>query len=173
MDIVADRRAVPRRIIGAEDVQRIAATERGAQDERDKVGFGIVIFADLAIRIGAGGIEIAQGGVAQSMRAAVPVQCALDRQLGIAIRVERALWRSSRGSGRFLESRTLRKSRRIQSSRPRPRASRRAATACRQRCCDNKAGGRHRFADIGERCEMHDRFDPVRAHRRSQPVAIV
>ena len=64
VDVVADRRAVPRRIIGAEHSQRIAAAERGPQNERDQVGLGIVIFADLAGRIGAGCIEITQRGVA-------------------------------------------------------------------------------------------------------------
>ena len=48
MDVVADRRAVPRRIIGAENLQRIAAAERGAHNERDQVGLGIVVFADVS-----------------------------------------------------------------------------------------------------------------------------
>lgn len=60
MDIVAHRRTVGRRIVAAQNVQRRAAIDGGIDSARDQVGFRVMIFADLAPRIRAGSVEIAQ-----------------------------------------------------------------------------------------------------------------
>ena len=107
--------------------------------------------------IGAGGIEIAQRDVTQAIGVAVPVQRALDRELGLAIRVERRL------GGRLADRHGLgnavdRAGRREDDCRDAGLAHRiEQRRACRRHCCGNKAPGRHRFADIGECGEMHDR----------------
>ncbi len=87
----------------------------------------------------AGGVEIAQRRGAQTIGPAVPVQRPLDRQLGLAVGVDRRLRRRlsrDRHAGRACRRR--RRSRKRRSRQPRPRASRRAARACRRRCCDNR-----------------------------------
>ncbi len=89
VDVVADRGAVGGGIVGAVDLDRVARSERGAQDARDQVGFRLVVLADLAIGIGPGGVEVAQRGVTQPIGAGVPVERPLDRQLGVAVGIER------------------------------------------------------------------------------------
>ena len=61
MDVVADRGAVAGRIIRAVDLDRVAAAERGAQHQRDQVGFRLVILADAAVGRGAAGANATPG----------------------------------------------------------------------------------------------------------------
>ena len=50
VDVVADAGAVGRRVVGAEDLDVRALAERGLEDERDQVRFGVVVLADGAVR---------------------------------------------------------------------------------------------------------------------------
>jgi hypothetical protein len=86
--VVAHGRAVGRRVVGAEELQRRAARRRRDR-ERDEVALGRVVLAELAVRVGARGVEVAQRGPAQAVGVAVPVQHALDEELRVAVRVER------------------------------------------------------------------------------------
>ena len=52
MDIVAHRGAVLSRIVGAENLQRRPAPKRRLDRERDQMRLGIVVLADLALRVG-------------------------------------------------------------------------------------------------------------------------
>ena len=66
MHEVADARTVGRRIVGAQQGEGGAEAERGVGGERQQMGLGMVRLADLAVGIGAGGIEIAQRRRAQA-----------------------------------------------------------------------------------------------------------
>ena len=50
---------------------------------------GLVVLADLSVRIGAGGIEVAQSRPAEAARDAEPVQRALHADLRLAVGVDR------------------------------------------------------------------------------------
>ena len=89
VDVVADAGAVGRGVVGAEDVDRLALAERDLQDERDEVRFGVVVFADRAVGGGAGGVEVAEGGVAEAVGVRVVGQRVLDDQLGEAVGIDR------------------------------------------------------------------------------------
>jgi len=84
VDVVADARAVGRGVVVAEDGDGRALAEGHLQDERDEVGFGVVVLA--ALGRAAGCIEVAQAGVAQAVRDVQPVQHPLDRVLALAVR---------------------------------------------------------------------------------------
>jgi len=59
MDIVAQARAVRCRIVGSKDPDVVAQSRGRTQDERDQMSFRIVVLAEIAVRIRAGGVEIA------------------------------------------------------------------------------------------------------------------
>ena len=89
MDVVALAGAIGRRIVAAEDAERPALVERRLDGERDQVGFGRVRFADVAVAVGAGRVEVAQHrGPDRAGRRDVGQEI-LDRQLGAAIDVDR------------------------------------------------------------------------------------
>jgi len=58
VDVIADRCAVARRIVGPVDVDRLSGAERDAQDIGDQVRLGVVILAEAAAR--AGDVEVPQ-----------------------------------------------------------------------------------------------------------------
>ena len=59
MDIVADRRAVGRVIVFAEDAERAADAHGRLQGQRNGVGLGLMPLADPAFDVRAGGVEVA------------------------------------------------------------------------------------------------------------------
>ncbi len=172
MDIVADGGAVGRRIVGAEDVDGGAPPERGLQHERDEVGLGLVLLADLALGIGAGGVEIAQRRVAQAPRGPEPVQHALDHQLRFAIGVDRALRRVL--GDRHLVRQAIGRAGRGKDDMPHARLAHRLEQrqAVGDVVAEIKRGLLHRLADIGEGREMHDRGDLVPAHGLGEERAV-
>src|SRR5262249_25160750 len=89
--VIADAGAVRRRVVGAEDFDGRALAHRGLNHQRDQVRLGVVVLADGTVRAGAGGVEVAQGGVAQVVSRGEIVQRSLDGQLGAPIRVDRPL----------------------------------------------------------------------------------
>src|SRR5712691_6463075 len=93
MNVVADRRPIWGRIVGSVDVDLRTLAEGGLQYQRHKMSFWLMLFADLAVGVGAGGVEIAQRHRAQTIGLPVPVKRALDRQFGLAVRVDRKLGR--------------------------------------------------------------------------------
>src|SRR6516165_6242446 len=60
VNVVTYRRSVRCRVVGPIDVDVWPLFEGRLQHQRNEVGFGLVKFADLALRVGAGGVEIAQ-----------------------------------------------------------------------------------------------------------------
>ena len=91
VNVVSHRGAVRRGVVGPEDRQRIAATVRRLDRQRDEVRLRRMILADVAVGIGAGGVEVAQRRVAEAVGLSVPAQHSLDGQLGLAVRVDRVL----------------------------------------------------------------------------------
>ena len=91
MNVVADRRPIRRRVIGSINFDLRPLPERRRQNERDEVRLRLVPFADFALGIGAGSIEIAQRHPPQPVGLTIPVERTLDRQLGLAVRVDRQL----------------------------------------------------------------------------------
>ncbi len=67
VDVVAEAGAVGGRVIGAEDFDVFAFAEGDVEDEGNEVGFGGMVFADLAVGGGSGGVEIAEGGGAEAV----------------------------------------------------------------------------------------------------------
>ena len=70
-----------------------SAAHGGEQDQRNDVGLGIVALPDLAVRVGAGRVEVAQRHVPDSVRRFGIPQHPLDHELGVAVRVDRVLRR--------------------------------------------------------------------------------
>ena len=59
VDVIADTRAVRRRVIGAEQLQRRTPPQHGIDRQRDQMRFRIVILAEPPGGIRAGGVEVA------------------------------------------------------------------------------------------------------------------
>ena len=89
VDVVAQARAVRRRIVIAEDRDVIALAERDLQDQWDEVRLRVVVLADGAIVECTGCVEVAQRDVADAVRAADPLHHLLHRALRLAVRVRR------------------------------------------------------------------------------------
>ena len=58
MDVVPDGRAVRCRVVGAEDFEYSALSERGLDRQRNGVSLGVVAFANFTIRVRARRVEI-------------------------------------------------------------------------------------------------------------------
>ena len=90
VDVVAEARAVRRRIVVAEHLKSPEA-ERRVDRTRDHVGFRMVILTELTLGIGAGGVEVAKCHRPKAVGALVVRQRTFDRELGLAVRVDRLL----------------------------------------------------------------------------------
>ncbi len=101
VDVVAQAGAVGRGVVGAEYGERVAAVQGGVDHERDQVRLGVMVLAEAAGRVRAGGIEVAQAGGAQPVHLARPVQRPLDHQLALAIGRAGAMAASSSIGTRF------------------------------------------------------------------------
>src|SRR3989442_908613 len=90
VDVIAQARAVGRRVIVAEHLQSRPAARR-VDGARNHVDFRRVVLPDLALRIGAGRVEIPQRNRVDAVRALEVRQRALHRQLGFPVAVDRRL----------------------------------------------------------------------------------
>ena len=86
VDVVADRGAVGRRIVGPVDLDRGRGAERGAQDVRDQVRLGVVVLAEAAAR--AGDVEVPEADRAQPGGRAEVTDHQVDGELRGAVRVD-------------------------------------------------------------------------------------
>ena len=92
MDEIALAGPVGGRVIGAEDLQRRPEPDRGIDGERDKMRLRIVALGELAGRIRAGGVEIAQHGDLEAFGGTRVGQDLLACELRASIRADRSLW---------------------------------------------------------------------------------
>ena len=155
VDVVADRGAVRRRVVGPEDLDVGIDAERRPEDVRDQMGLGIVVLARAVAR--AGDVEVAQAHRADLVGGAEVADHVVDRQLRRAVRVRRArrrglgdrdlvglaVDRAGRGEDEPLHGRVPHRLEQVQRS-----ADVRAVIAL---------GMLHRFADQRERREVQDR----------------
>jgi len=86
VDVVTDAGAVGSGIVGAEDGDWACVAESGAENVRDEMGFGLVIFSVSVPS--AGGIEIAQDGVTEPVNPAEPLKHDFSLQLGLAVGID-------------------------------------------------------------------------------------
>ena len=89
MDVVPHAGAVWRGIVLAEDADMLLPSQRRFHHQRDQVGFRLVILADACLRVGTGGIEVAQRRIADAIGSVTPFQHILDGQLCSAVGVGR------------------------------------------------------------------------------------
>jgi sporulation protein YlmC with PRC-barrel domain len=87
VDVVADAGAVRRIVVGPEHIDGAAVAGR-CEGERNEVRLRIMGLADLAVRVGACGVEVAQRHRAQARRTVEVAQHPLDHQLGEAVRID-------------------------------------------------------------------------------------
>ena len=88
VDIVANAGSVARRIVLAVDDELVPAAERDVEDERDEVRLGPVI---LAVALpGARGVEVAERERPEPPCGGAVGEQPFDRELRVAVRVERA-----------------------------------------------------------------------------------
>ena len=85
VNVVANACAIGSGVIRSEDGDAFAHALGGLKDDGNQVGFGVVVFPEIAG--GPGGIEIAQAGVTETVDAMKPVEHALDEQLRFAVSV--------------------------------------------------------------------------------------
>ena len=83
VDVVADAGAVGRVVVVAEDGQGRPPAERGVDRERDEVDLGIVVLAERAVGMAAGGVEVAQGDRPQHARRGEVLEGALEGPLAL------------------------------------------------------------------------------------------
>ena len=89
MHVVADASSVWRGIIVTENLDRRETSHGREEYERNEVGFRLVHLADLAIRIGAGCVEVAQRHMPYPMRGLGFFQHSLGDEFGMAVRAYR------------------------------------------------------------------------------------
>ena len=87
VNVIAQARAVGRRVVVAEHLQAASARRR-VDRARDDVDFRRVIFADLAVRIGARGVEVPQRHRMNAIRPLEVRQRPFDGQLRFAVAVD-------------------------------------------------------------------------------------
>ena len=90
VDVVANGGAVAGVVVVAEDREVRALAEGHLDRQGNGVGLRLVPFADPALRVGAGGVEVAQHRAAEADIAAIVGQGLLDHQFGAAIGIEGA-----------------------------------------------------------------------------------
>src|SRR4030095_8351609 len=87
MDVVSHAGSVGRGIVVSVDVDQPSASGGRLEYQRDQMGFRIVPFA--APPACPGGVEVAQRSMTQAVSLPVPVQRALQSELGFAVRIGR------------------------------------------------------------------------------------
>ena len=60
MDVIANAGAIRRVVVVAEDLQVGSMATHHVEHQRDQVGFRVVLFAEISVRISAGGVEVAE-----------------------------------------------------------------------------------------------------------------
>ena len=139
VDVVAHGGAVARRVVGAEHLHVVAHAGGGPQHQRDQVRLGVVVLAEVPAR--ARDVEVAQRGGGEPVGAALVADHAVDRQLGVAVGVDRRGGHVLAQRRRLGLDRRPRRWRRTPAGGRRPRASRRAGSARRRGCCGDSAPG--------------------------------
>jgi len=91
MDVIPDTGAVPGRVIGPEDPDLLPETHGRLNDQWDEMGLGLMKLANVPLRVSAGGIEVPQIDVLETVGPIIVLQDLLDEELGPAIGIDRIL----------------------------------------------------------------------------------
>ena len=91
VDEIANTGAIPRIIVGAENLKLRPAAQRCIHRDRDSVRFRRVPFSNPAFRVSTSGIEIAQDEGAESLIAIQISQGLFDDELGLPVWIDRLL----------------------------------------------------------------------------------
>jgi len=86
VNVIADAGAIGRRVIGAEDFELGNDSQGGIENERDEMCFDAMGFATFGR--GAGGVEIAEGGVVEAGVGAIVGEDFLEAEFGFAVGVD-------------------------------------------------------------------------------------
>ena len=170
--VVPDRRAIRRRVVGAEHLESRQPPQCSLDRERNGVRLGLVTFADLAVRVRARGVEVAQGDGLQPMRPVEVGEDALDHQLARAVGIDRRLRMV------FVDRHPVRDAVRRAGAREHEPADPCVAQRLEQReraehvVVVVATGLGDRFADVGIRGEVHDRLGPVPAQDGVERIPI-
>jgi len=84
--VVAYRRTIGRGVVTAEHADR-SIVQQGVKNGWNQVRFRVVALADLAIGVGAGGIEVPQADRAQPVHLGKPPDHALHQELAFPVRI--------------------------------------------------------------------------------------
>ena len=91
MDIVPHAGAIGCRVITPENRDLVPLSQCDLEHDRDQVCFGIMVLAQVALRMCPGGIEISKRGVGKALVGSIIGQQLLDHQLGVSIGIDRLL----------------------------------------------------------------------------------
>src|SRR5215208_8013647 len=87
MDVIADTSAIRRWIVRAIDLCCVAFSQGDTQNQRDKMGLGLMSFP--ATRQCSASIKIPERSKVQTMNLPIPIQRLLDHQFGMSIYIRR------------------------------------------------------------------------------------
>src|SRR5262245_33474006 len=89
MYIIANCSTIQCWVIGAEYLNCGPQARSSVKDQRNEMGLGLVIFADLARRVGTYGIEVAQPHRLQPVSTPKVIHHPLTNELGKPVRIDR------------------------------------------------------------------------------------
>ena len=92
VDVVADAGAVGGGVVGAEDGDGVDVAPDGHEDAGDKVGFGVVVFADAAVEVAAAGVEVAEEDGLEAEGGFAVAEDAFEHEFAGAVGVDGVLW---------------------------------------------------------------------------------
>ena len=81
VNVVPDCSAVGRRVVGPKDLQALALSQSSADGQRNQVSLVLMLLAQFALRIGAGGVEITESHPTNLASLTHPLEDSLDDQL--------------------------------------------------------------------------------------------
>lgn len=88
VDVVSDAGAVGGGVVGAENGDSFDVTADGHEDAGDKVGFGVVVLADAAIKVTATSVEVAEEDRLEAKGGFAVAEDALEHEFAGAIGVD-------------------------------------------------------------------------------------
>ena len=91
MNVIANVRAIRRVIVVAENLKLFALSLSNLQNNRKQVRFRMVIFADRAVRLGTGNVEVAQSNEFDTVCLIRPTHDFFHHQLAFAVWIDRIL----------------------------------------------------------------------------------
>ena len=166
--VVANAGAVGRRVVGAEDLQRIHPALSDPQHQRNEVGLGIVVLAVRTVGVGAGGVEVAKQREPESVGLREVADHPLDGELGPGVGAAGHLLGLLAHGHLGVEAVGRTRAREEHPVDVRLAHRRQQAERADDVVAVVVVGVGHRLADVGRRGEVHHRLDAVVLHDRGE-----